>query len=224
MTRINGRWDLEVPYPDRIDWSMWERHRLAAFREACFPGAVVIDVGATEGLFGALAASWKCLTILVEPSEEAWPAIRWTYEHNHLPHPRAMFQGFATDHTDRWAYVQLLGWPDCSEGEMGTIAFRNVKERAHDTPQIRLDDLVACANVKPDVITIDVEGAELAVLAGARETLRTLSPVVFCSIHDEMMRRDWGYPSARLHRFMKRVGYRGEFLDVDHEEHWRFTK
>ena len=48
---------------------------------------------------------------------------------------------------------------------------------------VRLDDYCAEHGLAPAAVKIDVEGAELAVLAGARETLARHRPVVFLSTH-----------------------------------------
>jgi FkbM family methyltransferase len=48
---------------------------------------------------------------------------------------------------------------------------------------LKLDDYVAAAGLKPTHLKIDVEGAELDVLKGARETLMRCRPVIFLSTH-----------------------------------------
>ena len=53
-----------------------------------------------------------------------------------------------------------------------------------------LDSFLARENITPDVIKIDVEGAELDVLRGATETLRKMRPKVLVEIHG------WGDPTS----------------------------
>jgi len=50
----------------------------------------------------------------------------------------------------------------------------------------------------PTHIKIDVEGYEAAVLRGAAEALKQISPVLFLELHNEMVRTDGGNPSAAL--------------------------
>jgi hypothetical protein len=50
---------------------------------------------------------------------------------------------------------------------------------------ITLDRLAKELNLTPDVMKIDVEGAEAALLLGARHLLRTARPLVFLAVHTE---------------------------------------
>lgn len=50
---------------------------------------------------------------------------------------------------------------------------------------ITLDDFLESNGIVPDVMKIDVEGAEMQVLNGARQTLKKYRPVLFLEIHPE---------------------------------------
>jgi len=53
-----------------------------------------------------------------------------------------------------------------------------------DVKCVSIDSLIAQGSPPPDVIKIDVEGAEFDVLRGARETLRTHRPHLLLATHD----------------------------------------
>lgn len=55
------------------------------------------------------------------------------------------------------------------------------RETRHD--QVSLDSFCTERGITPDVIKIDVEGAEVGVLRGARELLSRCGPVIFLSVH-----------------------------------------
>jgi len=69
-----------------------------------------------------------------------------------------------------------------------------------------------CNNFSPDVIKIDVEGAELLVLRGAEELLARAAPTLVIAVHPEPMRA-MGAGPADLIAFLKLRGFCGHHLD-----------
>lgn len=232
-TLINEKWSILLPEDQAVRpfWPYWEKERLASMYENIKTGDIVFDVGAAWGDFPALFAMWGANTVLFEPNPLVWPNIRVTWEVNQLPMPKGYFVGFASNHTDEhpFAEEEIIGqperdgWPECAYGEViGNHGFRNVIERYHDTPQIKIDDYCRQHNIYPDLITMDVEGAEFEVLKGAEDVLRTRRPLVYVSIHPTSLAHDYPYTDAAIHEFMNALGYVGEHLATDHEEHWLF--
>lgn len=222
-TLINGRWTLELPEhrSARPEWPWWEAARLAAMSTVIGPGSVVYDVGGEEGDFPALWASWGAEVVIAEPNPRVWPNIRWIFDANDLPAPLACWPGFLGDEGN--APNPLPGWPECAFGDViGDHGFCQLGERP-DLPMTTIDHLVATAKA-PTCITIDVEGSELHVLRGATSTLTAFRPDVFVSIHPEFMEHHYGiFEGVEVVRaFMRSLGYREQFLAIDHEHHWWF--
>jgi hypothetical protein len=114
-------------------------------------------------------------------------------------------------------------WPRCAHGPViADHGFCNLSERP-DIPSITLDDYAYGYGPLPDVITIDSEGSELRVLRGAGELLTEKRPTVFVSVHPDFMREMYQQEPSELHVFMRNLGYAGEHLATDHEEHWKYT-
>lgn len=236
-TLINGEWTLLLPEhrAARPQWKIehggWERERLAAMHDRIKPGMVVFDCGAEEGDFPALYASWGAQVVLFEPNPYVVPNIKAIWDANQLPAPRGFFAGFAAASTNLtppnmepvFREPDRGGWPACAYGPViGDHGFRNVCERPHDTPQIAIDDYCTSYAVYPDVLTMDVEGAELVVLTGARWVLEACRPLVFISVHPAFMWDMYGHTPDELHGLMDDLGYVGTHLATDHEEHWMF--
>lgn len=226
---INGRWPLALPdhRADRPEWGTargWERARLDAMHDIIKPGDVVFDIGAEEGDMPALWSSWGADVVLVEPNPRVWGNIRSIWKANELADPLGCYVGFASDETTATFDAEMRTsadpvWPDCAFGEViGDHGFCNLWERA-DIPRVRLDDLAARL-APPDVITIDTEGSEFAVLMGAIETLIRKRPVVFLSLHPEFMRDGYGHDPMTLLTFMGGLGYSARLLENLHEQHW----
>ena len=246
--RLNGKWDLVLPEhrASRPEWvphtdgdgnwkEGWEPERLNAMHQIIRPGDTIIDVGAEEGDMSALCAQWAGpdgAMILIEPNPRVWPNIRAIWEHNPGLAPVIQyFVGFAAAVTDlnppnddvtKQSLLTLSDrnewWPGCAFGEIiGDHGFRHLAQQADATPQIRLDHLLT--DQMANVITMDVEGAELEVLHGARDILTLDKPVVFVSVHPEFMRDLYHQHPDELYVYMGGYGYHSKLLAIDHEQH-----
>lgn len=250
-TTINERWMLLLPEHRAVrpEWPVWEKERLAAMADLMIDvvtgdnmeADVVYDIGAEEGDFPALWASWGAKVVMVEPNPKVWPNIRAIFEGNNLEDKMlGWFVGFAGDQSslDRQSvathrawddeHVGELGpeqtWPACAYGRIiGDHGFLVLPERP-DCPATTID-LLAEKFRPPSVITIDVEGAELTVLRGAGRVLEQNRPAVFVSVHIDMPWIDEKYPGDtgdKVAEYMQGLGYVGRHLATDHEEHWEW--
>lgn len=232
-TLLNNRYPLLLP-PHRANWPpwttppYWESERLSHMFDNIRPNDIVVDIGAEEGDITSLCASWahRGGVVIIEPQPRVWPNIRTIFSANNLRPPLAYWVGFASDTTlerpDKLDIDQSNheGWPICAYGPVITDnGFRVLADQEDSTPQIRLDDLLWQRNIRPDVITIDVEGAELRVLRGAEQMLRLARPIVYCSVHGDFMRDTYHQDEQELHDFMRSMGYTGILLATDHEDH-----
>jgi FkbM family methyltransferase len=187
-------------------------------------GMVLFDVGTEHGWCNLIYASYVGgeNMVLIEPTPSFWPNIKATWEKNDLWGPRGFYDGLLSDKTTD-TRTGFRDWPAAS---VGPLIDRNKYQYIHDNgagiPEMRFDDLVLRMGVVPDAITIDVEGAELLVLRGAERTMRERHPLVWVSVHPDMLLRDYGTEAGELHAFMADLGYTGEHLATDHEEHWFF--
>lgn len=203
--------------------SAWERVRLASMQAHLKPGMVLYDVGTEHGWLSAVygAFTGHGNMVLIEPSPEMWINIRKTWDANGLDDPIASFQmfcGASPSTPSRFAPP----WPECSDGfaeadECPAMAYRYIGDA--EIPTTTIDQIAASTKRPPDAITVDVEGFEMAVMRGAEKTLRKHRPLVWISVHEDLMERA-GWPDVQeLYDFMTSCGYGREFLGRDHEAH-----
>ena len=189
---------------------------------------VVWVAGAEEGDFPALYSKWGADVVLAEPNPLVWPNIKAIWDANNLRPPLATWAGFLGDELRGWVTVwDGDGWPLSADGPViGDHGFRRHEEHV-DIPIVTIDALVAAGTPPPDVLTIDVEGAEAHVLRGAVTTLRNHRPLVFVSVHDEFALHHYGDTDV-LGSCVEVLAAAGYLIDGDHEhrlchdheEHW----
>lgn len=224
---MNDTWTLQLPPHRARQWANpWEKERLLHMRANIYPGDVVLDCGAESGDISALCATWvgpNGGVMLVEPSPWYWPCIRTTFQENLLDVPVRSFVGFAAAEMtmagmDQAGVVERR-WPDAAytSGPLDREGFSAHWERP-DIPSVTIDYMASGYRV--DVITMDIEGAELLALRGAEQTLREQKPLVYVSVHPDEFMAPYGYDQADLWQFMYACGYDTFHITDDHESHW----
>lgn len=203
----------------------WERERIASMRLNLGSNDVVLDVGAESGDMTALFATWVREIQVMEPNPVAWPNIRAIFDANAIPAPSAHWVGFASNLTTVAPNPSVpdpfgLGWPACADGAVTPEhGFRHLAEETDTTPQITIDDFVARAGAVPTAITMDIEGAELQALTGARRLLVEHRPLVWVSVHPEFLRHHFRQTPADVYGYLESLDYRVTHLADDHETH-----
>ena len=218
----NYELDLFEPLASWDVWAVWERERIESMQKHIRQGDVLFDVGAEQGWMSALFAKYVTdQLVLIEPTAEFWPGIKAIFEKNNLATPIVSFVGFADDTSE--TFEQTFGWPpETHKPEViEKRKYRNLYDRddIRQVKSIQLDKIASNC----DAISIDVEGAELHVLRGATHLLSAHRPLVWCSVHPDMMERDYNHSREDLLFFMDAQDYEAELLAIDHEEHWFFT-
>jgi FkbM family methyltransferase len=190
------------------------------------PGMTLFDVGAEHGWMSLLGADMVGPEnmVLIEPTDLFWPNIKATWERNYNTPPKGCFDVLVSDKTTKQG-PRGCGWPAYSDGPLiDRNSYRYIWDNESDpVPEMTLDDLVERSGIVPDALTIDVEGAEHLVLNGATQTLLDHRPLVWISIHPDLMLKHYDALDSEVHEFMSVIGYHGQHLADDHESHWLFT-
>lgn len=159
----------------------WHEGEYRAFRAALGRGQIALDVGANVGCYSILFGQWAGHTGRVfafEPDPVSLQGLKRHIELNGLsdcvvPEPLAV--SFTSGHATFAA-----------EGASGMhrLASTSNKSAGYEVATTTLDAFCAEQKISPTLIKIDVEGSELDVLRGARETLRRCLDVkVFVEMH-----------------------------------------
>lgn len=154
-------------------------------------GGVFYDVGANLGFFSLLGAHFagrgEGHAYAFEPAPDNVAAIRRNLALNVLEGDVTVIEAAVGARSGR-ARLQVVD--DQSWSKLADYGEHVFTTAVLDVRLVALDDVVAGGQARPpDVVKIDVEGAELAVLEGMRGVLAEHRPVLICELHGT--HREW---------------------------------
>ena len=164
-----------------------------AFLDGCLRRRMTfIDVGANDGLYTVFAAARvgrRGRVVAFEPSSRERRTLERNVRRNHLKNVTILPVALADQAGE--ATLQIAPALHGGHNTLGGFAHRGVD--AIDAEQVPLETLDAVAErlgiAKVDAIKIDVEGAEVKVLDGARHVLSTSRPLLLIEANDEALRK-----------------------------------
>jgi FkbM family methyltransferase len=173
-------------------------------------GMTVVDIGAHVGLHSlrlSRAVGEAGRVIAVEPSPANTALLRkhlaWNACHNVTVIEAAIGEhvgeiefSFRPDATDPGAFANSVAYD--VGGEKARVKVTTIDE--------------ICRGLKPSVIKVDIEGAELLALRGAQELLSRSSPALLVAVHPDAMRA-LGTAPSQLVELLRGFGYVGRRLD-----------
>jgi FkbM family methyltransferase len=202
---------LRLP-EDKLFWTgLWEKEFAERLAKATRPGAVCLDVGSYRGYFGGvMAVSGAGAVHCFEPNPENLQKLERLARLNpNLPlriHPMAL--------GDRDGETEFVLMSEDTMGKLAASGFQASRATGarFKVRLARLDTLVGRGEVPaPDLIKVDVEGAENMFLEGAMASLRAKRPVVLLEYHSGPLARACAVT-------LEGLGYRIEWLETDRPE------
>lgn len=200
--------DARFSFSDFRNWGSGHNNGFYKCIESCRGKTCVIDVGAHIGLVSLPALSVMASDGILVAFEPAMANRALLLRHLSLNGYKERVQL----HDAVVGDVALDSRPFFEMSEdtgMNSVVPNLMDERYVCTSrvQVTLDDVCAESNLKPDVIKIDVEGAELLVLRGARNVILECKPIIFLSVHPRQISL-FGESTDVLAQLIESLGYK----------------
>jgi FkbM family methyltransferase len=176
------------------------------------PGHVFFDVGAHHGWVSMWAlplVGKEGKVYSFEPSPANLSVLEWHRKRNNFS-PWAIVPNAVSNVDAEGQQFFLIDTGDSpmnslTSGEPGKplMSGRNVKKTSIET--ITLDTFCSKTSLKPDLVKIDVEGAELLVLQGAAKLLSESCPTIILAVHPYWL--PTGQSTHQIFELLTRYGY-----------------
>ena len=154
----------------------YEYNKRHLFERLVQPGQVIFDIGANVGYYTLLASILTGVTGKVVAFEPLPQNVYYLKEHLRLNHVQNVdiIEGAVAEHGGQVSFAQ---GQSNSEGHIAEKGELHVKTYG-------LDELFEAGTVPhPDILKIDVEGGEVAVLLGAQRLLAQMHPTILLATH-----------------------------------------
>jgi FkbM family methyltransferase len=199
----------------------WNLDEYQAFRSVVRPGDVVLEAGANVGAYTVLFADWTGSggrVIAFEPDPAAFAGLQRHIELNHFGDRVNAVASAVSDGLETRLPLAMGSSSGISRMAPGgappgmTIA---------EVAAVSIDAFCRENRIRPNVIKVDVEGAELAVLRGARATIAAAGPSLhlFVEMHPHLW-ADLGYSADDLRHECAAQNLTAERLDGSTDRVW----
>jgi FkbM family methyltransferase len=173
-------------------------------------GSTIVDIGAHVGLHTLMFSRRAGPTgriIAVEPSPANARLLREHLSWNNCRNVKIVEAAVG----DRKCDVNFTFRSDATDS--GAFANSLAYDIGGTTATVRMTTIdTICVDCQPDLVKIDVEGAEMLALWGARDVLKRSALTLIVAIHPEAMRA-LGTSPAEVIEFLAGCGYEGRHLD-----------
>jgi FkbM family methyltransferase len=196
MRYYRYRWS--TPREDLVDTN-WEDVAVGAFTKMIAGKKRVFDVGANWGFYVLLAHKHRddgCEIVAFEPHPQSAKELGTQIELNNIGNAHVL----AAAMSDRIGTLEFLDTGSAIGQKIAGIDNGFPEARKICVPTITLDAAAEQFGI-PDLIKLDVEGAENLVLEGGKKVMTKHRPVLIAEIHGEER-------SGRFYELMKENGYR----------------
>lgn len=211
---------MEIALPEPVShflyrYGYFEEGLTAFFLTVLRKGDCFMDVGSHFGYFSLLArhlVGSSGTVVAFEPT----PSTHAVNRRNTSRHENIRVETCAA-----WSQPKMINLTDLGvawSSHNSLVKPKMIPEevrassRTYEVPCVKLDDYISTHNLRPRLIKIDAESAELEILKGLGTTLRTLRPLVTVEVGDDPALG--GIRSADAVQYCNEFGY-DSFIYVD---------
>ena len=188
---INGK---KIRFPAK--WSRYyeanyESENYSFIRSYIKPGMHIIDIGAHIGLFSVYTSQLtgaEGKVICFEPTPGTFSLLQQTLKLNHCENVIAVQAAVSDKDGTANFYISAIQ----QEGNNSNSLVKNRDEKDLNSYEVKLetiDGIVKTYKLKPSLIKIDAEGAELDVLKGGLKTFTEISPAIILGLHPDFIKQ-----------------------------------
>lgn len=199
--------------PDFIYWPIYmgldfEPEPSSVVRQLVRPGDIVVDVGANFGWYTTLfaqAVDTSGRVFAFEPVPSTHARLTENLELNQLQGRVTVVRSAVAD-APGTATVYVFKSLSHACSSLSTLNERDYQ--AVEAPLIKLDEYLSGQAIeRVDFLKCDVEGAELAVLRGCGDLLRSPeAPIILVELNEKTLHA-FGYVKDDIWRYLSEVGY-----------------
>jgi FkbM family methyltransferase len=168
----------------------FEPEALAALEPFLKEGMHAVDVGANAGFYSVLFATRggpESRVVAVEPSGAARARLERNLGRNSVSERVVIVHGALGRERGELCLVVPTGREEYSSQFVVHPSAVDTESSSETVPVWTLDEVIEGSGLKPNVIKVDVEGAEYEVLLGSKDTLLKFRPVLLLELVPELL-------------------------------------
>ncbi len=179
-----------------------EIHQLAFFHSLVRPNDHLWDIGASNGLFALHAAAKGCTVDAFEPDPRIATRLRTNIELNNFDSKIEIHEVALSDEPGSFSL-----YSDGVEGNSPSLSDLG-RHSSEIVVDVTTADLKMVDTKRPTIFKIDIEGAELDMLAGAKSILSTAERprMIFVEIHHTFLAQR-GQKASAVRELLADSGY-----------------
>ncbi len=194
---------------------IWEQHMTSLFKSAVREGMVVVDVGANLGYYSLLAARLVAengRVFAFEPGPENFALLCRSIEANGFRNVIPV-QKAVSDKTGRGKLFV------CSEFRGDHTLYDNSDGRTSiEIQTVSLDEFFRDKGNKVDVIKVDAEGAEMAIIQGMKGILEANPDLILFTEFFPRTIRAFGHSPKEYVKRIAEYGFKVYCIDEEHRQ------